>query len=1084
MKTPKPLPKKFSAPQLERALLRTKLFRAIDKAAPITWIHASPGAGKTTLVASYLATRRLPHLWYQVGARDGDAGALFYYLSEATKRISARGNPLPLLTPDRIPGLSVFTLRYFEALYARFDQRFVVVFDNYQDAPADAPLHDIMRNALSVLPHHGRVIVISRNGPPPALARLRAESRLTLLNEDALRLTENEAYAMARLVKRKPINREIIQELHRRTNGWAAGLTLCLAQANIAQAANALLERVPQLVFDYFAGEIFSRLDSTVTRTLMQTASLPIMSTESVTMLTGQSNSPSMLADMSRHNYFTLRSIDAQHRPTYQYHPLFREFLLAQAESHFNRSEWTDIQRRAASLLQAEGHIDEAVSLLQKTEDWESLAQLIVKNAQPLVAQGRGQALITWINTLPRGIVSATPWLLYWLGVCQSFWSGLGKSFYNVSESMEHLRGAFELFRKKNDRVGMFVTWGATARAIQWSSTDFHKFNELVPLLKSLLAESPVYPSMEIEALVSEAILRILAWSDAETIDAQFWSANAVRILNEQIENGLSTSARIDLSTTLIWYSTLTGNYQQATAAIKVVSEIARSRELTASNRLVMRTAELPYLLLVAGDFKKCIELSLSSMEYANEAGAMSWYPTILYNGLAAALCMNDVKLADELFERALTLPRARRFQHVHFNYMAAWHAHIHSNYAAMLSHAQTQIEEGEKLGLPFFTGLGHHHAANALHGLSRNDEAIAHVRKAATIAERINSDLLKCMALFAEAIVRLDEGETEATSSLLAQAFSIARRHNIMNTPSWHGSTMSSLCAHALSVGIEVEFVQSLVRQRNLTPPSFDIEHWPRQFRISTFGDVRIEREGTPSSPLNFGGKPMELLKALIAFGGRDVPERRICDALWPDADRHSAHKAFAINLHRLRKFFGCDDAFELKQKQLSLDARYCWVDVWAFERLTSEAAAEPTKPHKNEAAKLERGLSLYKGPFLGDGLEPWALSARERLHNKFLRLSARLGEWWEQLGEWQRAIAWYRRVLDADPLAEDFYFRLMRSYQQTGNDADALSVYEQCRRTLTRQLNTEPSTKTQELFRALRGGAPSGADHESLPS
>ena len=64
-------------------------------------------------------------------------------------------------------------------------------------------------------------------------------------------------------------------------------------------------------------------------------------------------------------------------------------------------------------------------------------------------------------------------------------------------------------------------------------------------------------------------------------------------------------------------------------------------------------------------------------------------------------------------------------------------------------------------------------------------------------------------------------------------------------------------------------------------------LEEWPYPIKIYTLGRFEIIRD---DEPLHFSGKeqkkPLELLKALIAFGGRDVPEERLTDALWPDAD------------------------------------------------------------------------------------------------------------------------------------------------------------------------------------------------------
>ena len=66
---------KLTRPKLYDALPRPRLFSLLDEAAtrPIVWISALPGSGKTTLVASYLEARKIPHVWYQADMGDADA---------------------------------------------------------------------------------------------------------------------------------------------------------------------------------------------------------------------------------------------------------------------------------------------------------------------------------------------------------------------------------------------------------------------------------------------------------------------------------------------------------------------------------------------------------------------------------------------------------------------------------------------------------------------------------------------------------------------------------------------------------------------------------------------------------------------------------------------------------------------------------------------------------------------------------------------------------------------------------------------------------------------------------------------------
>jgi LuxR family transcriptional regulator, maltose regulon positive regulatory protein len=60
-------------------LTRPRLYSA--RKAPVTWLTEPPGAGKTTLIASYLEARNVPIFWYQLDAGDTDPAAFFSYLT-------------------------------------------------------------------------------------------------------------------------------------------------------------------------------------------------------------------------------------------------------------------------------------------------------------------------------------------------------------------------------------------------------------------------------------------------------------------------------------------------------------------------------------------------------------------------------------------------------------------------------------------------------------------------------------------------------------------------------------------------------------------------------------------------------------------------------------------------------------------------------------------------------------------------------------------------------------------------------------------------------------------------------------------
>lgn len=153
-----PQPAKITRPRPRGVYPRMRLFEAIDAArdAPLVWIWGPPGAGKTTLAASYVEHSKPAVLWYQVDEGDADAASFFYYMGLAARRAAPRRRKtLPLFTPEYALGLPTFTRRWFEQLYSWLKPPFVVVLDNYQLVAADSRVHAVVAGAVEVLPEGG-----------------------------------------------------------------------------------------------------------------------------------------------------------------------------------------------------------------------------------------------------------------------------------------------------------------------------------------------------------------------------------------------------------------------------------------------------------------------------------------------------------------------------------------------------------------------------------------------------------------------------------------------------------------------------------------------------------------------------------------------------------------------------------------------------------------------------------------------------------------------------------------------------------------------------------------------------------------
>jgi DNA-binding SARP family transcriptional activator len=241
---------------------------------------------------------------------------------------------------------------------------------------------------------------------------------------------------------------------------------------------------------------------------------------------------------------------------------------------------------------------------------------------------------------------------------------------------------------------------------------------------------------------------------------------------------------------------------------------------------------------------------------------------------------------------------------------------------------------------------------------------------------------------------------------------------------------------------------------------------------KIFTLGRFELLKDG---NQIRFSKKvqqkPLAMLKALVASGGKGVGEDQITDALWPEADGDVAHQSFATNLHRLRQLLAHEKAIQRQEGRLTLDDKYCWVDTWAFECFLERADAQWKAGKTDSAVELtEKAIGLYKGPFLSqEGEQPWVMSMSERLRSMFLRSVRKLTIYWQQSGQWEKTLECYQKGLEIDKLAEEFYQGLMTSYQELGRRGEALSVYNRCKKVLSTALGVEPSPKTEAIYHSL---------------
>ena len=249
---------------------------------------------------------------------------------------------------------------------------------------------------------------------------------------------------------------------------------------------------------------------------------------------------------------------------------------------------------------------------------------------------------------------------------------------------------------------------------------------------------------------------------------------------------------------------------------------------------------------------------------------------------------------------------------------------------------------------------------------------------------------------------------------------------------------------------------------------------------RIYTLGRTGLVVDG---SSIAFSGKaqkrPLSLLYCLIAQGGRNVALTRLYRALWDAPDAAAPPRgSLDTTIYRLRRLLRHTDAIRLGNGGVSLDARICWVDVWAFERLLGESTQSDDL--LNMADRIGQALDLYQGEFLADmgadmhlvdSNNAWALTARERLRTRLLRLVQVVADKLAAANQWDRLADIYLRLHERYPLDEDVCRQLLRTYIERQEATQAIALFKRCRQLLVNGLHSLPSPATLALLRRLPG-------------
>ena len=1061
------LPAKLTRPQVQAVVPRERAFRRLD--APgmrWSWIAAPAGAGKTTLVSSWIEERKSQCLWLSLDAGDGDPATLFHYLSLAAAQLAGpKDLRPPPLTPEFLPGLDVYARRFFEFLFGLYPKRVVMVIDNCHAVPLDAPFAGVIVPALvDSLPDGGQLLCLSRGSLPAALARCSVDPGFELLGWEDLSFTNEEARQLAALVA--PTYSADVNAANQYVNGWVAGLKLVLRAGpeQIGRLPGEVLT-APQSLFDYFAEEVLRRAPPDCEDFLLRSAVLSEMDRLTAAAVTGREDAAGVLAHLFDERLFIERLV-LPAGPSYRFHRLFREFLLVRLAQQMGGAAVAQLKRRAAMALEQSGQLEAATILAFDCGDSALLSRLILAQAPLLARVGRLPTLARWLDAAPESIRAKDGWL--------SYWSGVAHTVSDAALGRTHLEQVYEQFQACRVQQGMwlaaagmignlFLTWGSEPNQVrQW-----------IGIFEALRLDNGGAIPEDVELQVFGALCAMVGHCPELALSRHL--AERARVLAPHV-----TDANLRWAIGGVAIGQLTWQGDDA-AAWALIDELQWGGTDQTQTTLASLSFDVWHSILLweRSEHESCFKLLAAARERCRHAGLRLFEPVLAWAQAMCALSAGDALQAGRFVQETLDLIYPQQVLALQL---------CRSGKAMQLGLAG-RTAEGAALAREMMTFDGWEEApsqaafalsclTSALLEAGALEEASACALRALELAKRLPSDRWVFQTQMLRAGIELERGAERCALERLREALPLAARRDLRGGVSlFQRPRTARLLALALRENIEPEYLRQLIRTRRLAappqlPPGID---WPVRLQIQLLGHFALLIDGKALERARSSAhKPLEVLKALVGMGPVEVSLSALEAAVWPELEGDAARNACHVAMHRLRKVLGDDSAIEVDQGVASLNMTDAWVDAQAFRGLALRvhSCVGNGACSRLQAEQMAKELmTVYPGHFLPGEEQPWAIGVREQLRSRFVQATAELSQMLERTGALEAAVELNRHGIALDPHAESFHNGLMRALIALGRRCEAKDAFERCRELLWTGLGMEPSAETRKLHARING-------------
>jgi LuxR family maltose regulon positive regulatory protein len=1092
---PRPTPALLPRPRLMERL-------ASNLAHPVTLVTANAGSGKTTLVADFVRTHARPFVWYQLDRTDADPFVFLGYLAHGIKQVFPEFGAATLSYLQQSAGelaeqperaVDVFLNEVLDLV----DRQLIFVLDDYHHLGTDTAVHRVVDRLLTYVPDVLHIIIISRDVPPLALARLRAHNELTIIDRAELLFTDEETQELFRKVFDLELTPAQLAEYRERTHGWITALQLirqvaqrqALARGGREDAAarpdlSEILRQSELDIFDYFAEEVFADEAADAQALLLRISLLERVEADVCGRLFPDASSAQLLPALVRRNVFMTVAGSDGRGEEYRLHPLFKDFLQRRLRAEIGQAGVAREHARYAEFFVERKQWEQAIRHLLAAEDFGRAAIIIANKGQEWIATGAFTSLITFVEAIPEAAIEAHPRALFHRAEVARL-----RGEYETSQTL--FRRAAALLNARGDAEGEAEALHSLATIARRRGDCAGAFTYLDRALELVGEQS----SVRIKCGNTRGLC-YFALTEWATAEGEFRAA--LQLAEEQNDKhymhliahnlGLPAMIRGDFSEAMRWLRRMLRDNgdsppvpQEAWAYLNLARCQLYRGDLAACEQHLERALERCQLFnLVAqraeafetygnlyrerGDAARATEFYSHAARTYEEAGVDPSRAELWDEQALLSLQLGDTASAKGLLER-LIAARAATKDEMALQTATLSHARVLAalgDTAAARAELETALAYFHTHGLHYYEAQASLALASCALAEGKENEVVERLRRVLDLAARYDYDywLRREVAHHPQLFAAPD------TAALLPpdirEELQLARA---AAPPQQEPQQQATGDARS------VEMTQASVVQLVPPKPAADLT-------INMLGPVEIFRD--PARPLAADAWTTKRARDILCFIAsrrhRRASKDTIIDTFWGEADFDAVEKNFHPTVSHIRKALNSKQPFKqnfllYRDSDYLLNQEFSYhIDTEEFDRLVAEAeAAKRAGDQARYIACYEDALALYRGNFMQGSYDEWVEEQRSYYREQHLRMLEVLAVAAQKSEEWSRSLQLAQQILGDDQFREDVHCMIMRAHAALGNRAAVKEQYEHLRRVLRKELGVEPAAETQKIFRDL---------------